>query len=75
MIENLLEMISSYAVEEGFEVYGSRLTSKRCYYDLKTYKLHIDVYINGKTKPFYRIESIKDGVNFCLIISSVEQLR
>ncbi|WP_039977203.1 hypothetical protein [Vibrio jasicida] len=75
MIKKLLELISRYASEEGFIVYGTRLTSKQCYYDLTISQRHITVYLNGQTKPFYRIESVKDGVNFCLIMSSVEQTR
>lgn len=73
MIKKIFEMISGYASEEGFTVYGGRLKSKQRHYEMILSKRYITVYLNGQTKPFYRIESIKDGVNFCLIMSSIEQ--
>ena len=75
MLEKLFEMIRGYASEEGFTVCGTRLASKQCYYDLTVSQRHITVYLNGKTEPFYLIETVKDGVDFCLIMSSVEQTR
>ncbi len=75
MLNKILDIIFSYANEEGFSVYGNRITNKYCYYDLTSNRKHITAYINGEQSPFYRIETTKDGVNFCLILSSIEKTR
>jgi hypothetical protein len=75
MVSDLVAIIKSYACEEGFTVYGNRLARKFRYYDLSISPLHITVYMNGEIKPFYRIETFKDVINFCLIISSIEDMQ
>lgn len=67
-------IIYCYANEDGFDVYGSRIINKQCYYELKTHKDFIEVYKNGSSEVFYRIETIRDGVNFCHVITSLRRL-
>lgn len=67
-------IIYSYAHEDGFEVYGSRIFNKKSYFDLKVCKKCIEVYKNGASEIFYKIETTKDCVNFCLIITSLRRV-
>ncbi|HHY0446322.1 TPA: hypothetical protein ACVU4T_003256 [Vibrio parahaemolyticus] len=71
MIEKLLEMIMEYVKEEGFMVSGTRFVGQQCYYDVTLTQRHISVYRNGAKQPFYRIETMKDAVSFCQVISSL----
>ncbi|ARO98826.1 hypothetical protein K08M3_18890 [Vibrio alginolyticus] len=74
-MKKILHMIYSYVGEDGFKVIGNRFHGNQCYYDLKVSRSHITVYINGNEIPFYRIENFRDGVNFCQVVSAIEQMR
>lgn len=71
MIKKLLEMIIDYVREEGFMVSGTRFVGKQCHYDVTVTQRHISIYRNGGRQPFYRIETMKDAVSFCQVISSL----
>ena len=71
MVKKLFEIIIDYVREEGLIVNGTRFVGKQCYYDVTLTRHHISIYLNGGRQVFYRIETMKDAVGFCQIISSI----
>ncbi len=73
-MKRMLEIICDYATFEGLRVYETCIASKHCRYNFIKTKKCIIFYINDKGKPIYRVSTIKDCINFCLIVSSIEEM-
>ncbi|CAH1536815.1 conserved hypothetical protein [Vibrio owensii] len=74
-MRDLAKIISSYASVEGYNIFGTRFTKNGRYFYMEIEQMHINIYFSKNKVPLYKIENIKDCVNFCHIISVLGEVE
>lgn len=73
-MKKVLDVIRKYAAEEGHIVYRTRLVTRFRYYDFKVSQNRISVHMNGSRKILYNINTMRDAINFCQMLTSLEHI-
>lgn len=74
-MEHIVALISHYAQEEGFHFDGHVYSNNTFDFYLVIRRDEVCVLMNRQHVPLYRIRTVKDCVQFCQLLSSVEYMR